>query len=155
MPTSKMECQLPQLQTDAHICLSIVNDPPGEGVTGSKWNLMSQLIYNTVWVKKSPPPRNLLTFFPKQLGIFSPNFTCLLYVHIYIGLQIFIQLSATSTKLCHIKCNDPVHITCSKCPPSTETHAGWSHLIWHNFIKVEDNWTKFSFCRMCECLIGM
>jgi len=25
-------------------------------------------------------------------------------------------------------------IMCSKCPPSTETHAGWSHLIWHNFI---------------------
>jgi len=41
--------------------------------------------------------------FPKQLGIFSPNFTCLLHVHIYAGLQIFIQLSATLTKLCHIK----------------------------------------------------
>ena len=31
---------------------------------------------------------------------------------------------------------------CSKCPPSTETHTGWSHLIWHNFIKVADNWIK-------------
>jgi len=41
--------------------------------------------------------------FPKQLGIFSPNFTCLLNVPIYAGLQIFIQLSATMTKLCHIK----------------------------------------------------
>ena len=28
----------------------------------------------------------------------------------------------------------------SKCPPSTETHAGWSHLIWHNFVTVGDNW---------------
>jgi len=28
--------------------------------------------------------------FPKRLGIFSPNFTCLLYVPIYAGLQIFI-----------------------------------------------------------------
>ena len=33
-------------------------------------------------------------------------------------------------------------IMCSKCPPSTETHAGWSHLIWHNFITVGDNWIK-------------
>jgi len=33
---------------------------------------------------------------------------------------------------------------CSKRPPSTETHAGWSHLIWHNFVKVADtgNWIK-------------
>jgi len=33
-------------------------------------------------------------------------------------------------------------IMCSKCPPSTETHAGWSHLIWHYFVKVGDNWIK-------------
>jgi len=33
-------------------------------------------------------------------------------------------------------------IMCSKCPPSTETHAGRSHLIWHNFVTAEDNWTK-------------
>jgi len=31
---------------------------------------------------------------------------------------------------------------CWKCPPSTETHAGWSHLIWHNFVKVAFNWIK-------------
>jgi len=37
------------------------------------------------------------------LGIFSPNFTRLLHVPIYAGLQIFIQLSATLTKLCRIK----------------------------------------------------
>jgi len=41
--------------------------------------------------------------FPKQLGIFSPNSTRLLYIPIYAWLQIFIQLSATLTKLCHIK----------------------------------------------------
>jgi len=40
---------------------------------------------------------------PKRLGIFSPNFTHLLHVPIYAGLQIFIQLSATLTKFCHIK----------------------------------------------------
>jgi len=33
-------------------------------------------------------------------------------------------------------------IMCSKCPPSIETHAGWSHLIWHNFFPVGDNWIK-------------
>jgi len=58
---------------------------------------------STVWVKKNPPPWNFLTFFPKRLGTFSPNFTRLLYVPIYAGLQIFIQLLATLTKLCHIK----------------------------------------------------
>jgi len=43
--------------------------------------------------------------FPKQFGIFSPNFTRLLNVHMYARVQIFIQLSATLTKLCHIKFN--------------------------------------------------
>jgi len=57
----------------------------------------------TVWVKKRPPPGNFLTFFPKRLEIFSPNYTHLLYVPIYAGVQIFIQLPATLTKLCHIK----------------------------------------------------
>ena len=33
-------------------------------------------------------------------------------------------------------------IMCSKCPPSVETHVGWSHLIWHNFVRVGDNWIK-------------
>ena len=48
----------------------------------------------------SPPPDIFSDVFPKRFGVFSPNFTCLLY---YTGLQIFIQLSATLTKLCHIK----------------------------------------------------
>jgi len=39
------------------------------------------------------------------LGIFSPNFTHLLYIPIYPRLLIFIQLSATLSKLCHIKCD--------------------------------------------------
>jgi len=37
------------------------------------------------------------------LGIFSSNFTRLLHVSIYVGLQNFIPLAATLTKLCHIK----------------------------------------------------
>ena len=56
-------------------------------------------------------PKHMLEFsdvFPKQLGIFRPNFTCLLYVSIYARKQIFIQLSPTVTKkLHHIKCNYP------------------------------------------------
>jgi len=31
-------------------------------------------------------------------------------------------VSATLTKLCHIKRDHPVHIMCAKCPPSAETH---------------------------------
>jgi len=62
--------------------------------------LIAQLLYDcttivyTVSQKKSSPQK-LSNIFPKWLGIFSPNFTCLLNVPIYAGLQIFIQLSAT------------------------------------------------------------
>ena len=52
---------------------------------------------------KNPPPPDFLTFFSTRMGIFTPNFTHLLYVPINVGLQIFIQLTATMTKLCHIK----------------------------------------------------
>ena len=38
-------------------------------------------------------------------------------------LQIFIHLSPTVTKLCHIKSDYPVHIIWSKCLPAAETHA--------------------------------
>jgi len=41
--------------------------------------------------------------FPKQSGIFSLNFTRLLNVHMHARMQIFNQLSAILTKLCHIK----------------------------------------------------
>jgi len=54
------------------------------------------------------PPWGFLAFFRKWLGIFSPNFTHLLHVPIYAGLQIFIQLSAILTELCHIKRDHPV-----------------------------------------------
>ena len=49
--------------------------------------------------------------FPKQLGIFSPNFTRLLNVHMYARMQISIQLSPTVTKLCHIKCDHPACVS--------------------------------------------
>jgi len=51
--------------------------------------------------KKIPP--EIFSHFPKRLEIFSPHFTRLLNVPIYTGLQIIIQLTATLTKLCHIK----------------------------------------------------
>jgi len=51
----------------------------------------------------SKKPLKFSDIIPKKLGIFSPNFTCLLHVPIYAGLQIFIQSTATLTKLCHIK----------------------------------------------------
>ena len=50
-------------------------------------------------------PWGFVALFPKRLGIFRPNFTSLLCVPIYARRQIFIQLSATLTKLCHIKRN--------------------------------------------------
>jgi len=59
--------------------------------------------FENIQCESKNPPWNFLTFFPTQLGIFSPNFTHPLYVPIYAGLQIFIRLYATLTKLCHIK----------------------------------------------------
>ena len=93
------------------------------------------LKFNTVHVqceskKISHPLRPAVSgFFEKRLRILNQFFTHLLYVPIYARLQIFVQLSQTLTKLCHIKRNYLVHIICSKCPPS-----------------VEDNWTKS--CRL-------
>jgi len=57
------------------------------------------------------------------LRILNQFFIHLLYVHTYARLQIIIQLSQTLTKLCHINRDYLVHIICSKCPPSAETHA--------------------------------
>ena len=74
--------------------------------------------------QKKIPPWGLVAIFPKRLGIFQPNFTRLLCIPVYARLQIFIQLSATLKKLCHIKRDHPVHITCARCLPSAETHAG-------------------------------
>jgi len=162
---------------------------------------------STVWVKKIPPRPAVFWHFSQTVEIFKSIFTHPLHVPIYARLQIFIQLSQTLTKLCHIKC-DYLHIICSKCPPFAEKHAfrrlwkslivllivvcgkssqiccylynyirdinkhvgfdmtstmtsfaqwanlevkfywnvkkfnGSSRLIWHNFVKVGDNWIK-------------
>jgi len=78
----------------------------------------------TVWVKKIRPLRTWhFSFFHKRLKIFNQFFTHLLYVPIFARLQICIQLYPTLTKLCHIKHDCLVHVICSKCLPSAETHA--------------------------------
>jgi len=104
----------------------------------SSYLYYSQDTYNVS--KKNPLPWFFMTYFSKRLGNFSSNFTRLLYVPIYAGLQIFIQLPATLTKLGYAILS--ATIICSNCPPSAETHAGWSHLIWHNFVTVGGNWIK-------------
>ena len=74
--------------------------------------------------KKSPPAAcGFLAFFHKCLRILNQFFTHVLHIPIYARLQIFIQLSPTLTKLCHIKRDYLVHIICAKCPPSAETYA--------------------------------
>jgi len=81
--------------------------------------------YSLYCVSQKNPPCGLRfsDIFHKQLRILNQFFTRLLRIPIYTRSQIFIQLSPTLTKLCHIKRDNLVHVICSKCPPSTETHA--------------------------------
>ena len=94
-----------------------------------------------MWVKKIPPSWNFWHFYLKRLGIFLVQiYTPIIRSYLRLDCKFLFNylqqlwrsygiLSATT-------------IMCSKCPPSTETHAGWSHLIWHNFVKVVDNWIR-------------
>jgi len=103
--------------------------------------LQCESIKNPLW--------GFLAFFPEWLGIFSPNFTRLFYVK----LQIFIQLSATLTKLCHIKRNHLVHIICSMFT------IGWN-VRWHflaffpNSLEflVQILHTYYTFLSMLDCI---
>ena len=70
-----------------------------------------------------------MAIFLIRLGIFQPNFTCLLCVPIYAILRIFIQLSANLTKLCPIKRDNPVHIMCAKRPPSAKRTLAFSNIF--------------------------
>jgi len=90
-----------------------------------------------VWVKNIPPAV-FWHFFPKRLGIFSPSFTGLLYVHTYGRLQICVQLSPILTNLYHIKCDHPACVSADG-GHFEHTVWWWSRLIWHNFVKVADN----------------
>jgi len=94
----------------------------------------------TVWVKKkSPPPKIFWHFFPNGLEfldeILRAYYTFLSTLD-YNFLFNYLQLSQSYAII------SATTIICSKCPPSSETHAGLSHLIWHNFVTVGDKWTK-------------
>jgi len=82
------------------------------------------LSVSTLQCESKKIPWGFLAFSPKQLGIFWSNFTRLLYVPIYATLQIFIQLSATLMKLCHIARDHPVRIICANCSTMAKTHSG-------------------------------
>jgi len=91
-----------------------------------------------VWVKKIIP-WNFLTFSPNGweflvqiLNAYYTFLSTLDYRFLFNYLQLFWSYAIVSATT----------IMCSKCPPSTETHAGWSRLIWHNFVEVAGNWIK-------------
>jgi len=73
--------------------------------------------FETYSVSQKIPTEDLWQLFQNCWEFFN-----LLCVPIYATVQIFIQLSANLTKLCHIKRDHPVHIMCAKCPPSADTH---------------------------------
>jgi len=86
--------------------------------------------------KKSPPPWNFFPngweFLVQILHAYYTFLSTLEYKFLFDYLRLwrsYAILSATT-------------IMCSKCPPSAEMHAGWSHLISHNFVTVGDNWIK-------------
>ena len=84
--------------------------------------------------QKIPPPLRACIFvtFSSQTNFLS-IFMHLLYVPIYARLQIFIQLSPTLTKLCHIKRNFLVHIIMLKM-----SIIGWNARV-QMFAKVVDH----------------
>jgi len=79
-------------------------------VTASLHTLRSHVLYSV----SQKIPTGGFWYFTKRFGIFCPNFTRLLNIPIYARLHffiIFVQLFVTSTKLCHIKRDHPLHIT--------------------------------------------
>jgi len=93
----------------------------------------------TVWVKKNIPLKFFWHFFPNSCEFlvqilhtfytFQSTLDCK-FLFNYLQLwRSYAILSSTT-------------IMCSKCSPSTKTHAGWSQLTWHNFAIVGDNWIK-------------
>ena len=86
-------------------------------------------------------PKRTLAFSDITVGNFGPNFACILCVAIYARLQIFILLSLTVTKLCHIKCDHPACVSADETSTINRARSR-SRLIWRNFVKVADNWIK-------------
>jgi len=94
---------------------------------------------STVWVRKTPSPEIFWHFFPNDweflahiLRAYYTFLSTLGYKFLFNYLQLWRSYAIISTTT----------IMCSKCPPLTKTHAGWSNLIWHNFVTVGGNWIK-------------
>jgi len=67
---------------------------------------LKKFLYSVSPKNPPPPPGGFVAIFPKR-----PNFTCLLFIPIYARLRIFIQLSTTLMKLCHIKSDHPACVS--------------------------------------------
>jgi len=99
----------------------------------------SMHLYNVS--KKNPPTpdffliffRNGWEFFVQILHTYYTFLSMLEYKVLSSYLQLWQSYAILSA----------ITIICSKCPLSVETHAEWSHLIWHNFVTFGDNWIKF------------
>jgi len=113
-------------------------------LTSMLQQLYLSLSTSTVWVKKISSPEVFWHFPNVRLGVFSANFTGLLYVPIYARLQISIQLTATLTKLCYIKRDHPVHIVCSKYPPSAKTTLAFSDIVSKQLGMFSPNFTHLA-----------
>ena len=61
--------------------------------------------YNFYSVSQKKFPLRFSEIFSQTVGNFNQFFTHLLYDHFFTRVQIFIQISPTLTKLCHIKCD--------------------------------------------------
>jgi len=92
-----------------------------------------------VWVKKIQPPEIFSHFYPISweflVQILHTYYTFIPtqdYRFLFNYLQLWRSYAILSSTT----------IMCSKCSPSAKTHARWSHLIWHNFVRVGDNWIK-------------
>jgi len=96
---------------------------PQQAMTLHRSSPLKVILTHLQCQSKKSTPGVLWHFFPHSWEFLRPNFTRLLYVLVYARVQIFIQLSATMTNLCHIQHDHPIHIICAKCPPSAKTHT--------------------------------
>jgi len=94
LPASNMCCDFkPQQRFSYSLYITYFMHP----IEQQMWELWIQC----VWVKKIPP-EVLWQFFQNCWEFFDHIFICLLCIPINARIRIFIQLSATFTKLCHI-----------------------------------------------------
>ena len=103
--------------------------------------------HNTVWVKKS-----FLRFTdvvsPKRLRIFSPNFTRLFTRSYLFSTTIFVLNHLQRWRRYAILSATTQFTSYAQNVHHQPMHVGWSHLIWHDFVTVGDNWIKI--CRQVK-----